>query len=117
MQTWWQSTGQQSLLTVVLVGAAFLALFSPGVIAAPSDPPRDPVCGYIKAIPWRDVDPQMAAPIPRLSREPTATPGPSPQMAPASTATPSAAAPPTASPERPDCHPLPPVVPINPAAP
>lgn len=127
MRTWWPLMARRSQLLAGLC-LMLLATFSvPTVMTSgPFDDltavPSRSECGYLKIFPWRDLDPHMVIPRPSHSRSramPESSPSQhevdiaAPRSAPNSISEPS----PVRVAYPPDCHRLPRIVPIAPAAP
>lgn len=127
MRTSWLSIAGRSRLLAGL-SLMLLATFSlPAVM--PSGPlddlaavPSRSECGYLKIVPWRNRDPHMVIPRP-FPRRASAMPESSPFQHEVDSDTPGSASgsipEPGAArvPYPPDCHPMPKIVPIAPAAP
>ncbi|CCF85984.1 hypothetical protein [Nitrolancea hollandica] len=127
MRTWWLSIARRSRL---LAGLSLLVLATFGLLAAMPSGSLDDLaavpfrteCGYLKILPWRNLDPHMVIPRPFPSR-PSAMPEPSPSQHEVGIGTPGSTSGSIPEPGAarasypPNCHPMPKIVPIAPAAP
>ncbi len=126
MGTWWSSMARRSRL---VSGLALMLLATFNVLAFTPHGSFDDLtavsyrseCGYLKIFRWRDLDPHMVIPrpsgrgasvVPESSPSPYGTRSAAPVPAPSLTSEPFPG--PTSYP--PDCHPIPEMVPIAPAA-
>ncbi len=127
MRTWWLSIARRTRL---LGGLSLLVLATFGLLAAVPFGPLDDLtaaparteCGYLKILPWRNLDPHMVIPRPFPSRS-SAMPEPSLSLHEVDIDTPGSASDsisdsvPVIASYPPDCHRLPRMVPIAPATP
>lgn len=127
MRTWWPSTTRRfrlvdRLALMLLMTISVLAVIPSGSFDDLVAVPSRSECGYLKIFRWRNVDPKMVVPRPSDGR-PGAMPefplSPYEERAAAPESAPSV--PPLPSPDTSvfpsDCHPIPRLVPIAPAAP
>jgi hypothetical protein len=127
MWTWWLSIARRFRL---LAGLSLLLLATFGLLVAmPSGSfgdlaavPSRSECGYLKILPWRNRDPHMVIPRPFHGRS-KAVPDSSPSQHEVDITAPGSAPDsipgpvPTTASYPPDCHPMPKIVPIDPAVP